>query len=443
MSAVKPRIGVSLSGGGYRATAFHLGTLKKLDELNVLQEVDVISTISGGSITGACYCTRTNDFNNFYNELYEGLQTKDVINHVLLSGTMAKLALFTLGILGPAFYFLFTSYAWLFPLLLVAFIILLVKYQFRIFPVSKRIEKIYNDFFYNQKKLSDLKDKPALVIGATNLQTAKSFSFSRDRMQDSSYEYLDNPVTFKPDNFPLARAVMASSCVPFAFTPVSIDKQFFEDPAEAEIYHPVLVDGGVYDNQGIHKVMQSGTYACNVVITSDAGAGSTGELKFKNTIALLLETVNVFMSRIKKAQMVRNVYDNASTVNKEIAYFSLGWDVENCIPGFIKNLEKKQITASVINAHELKVEWVASPLKHYVEIENHLKKRLDYDLISKPIPEEKEIARSVGTNLKALKKQEVDCLIKQAEALTELQVKLYCPSLIFKQSWSKSHHSEN
>ena len=49
------KIGLALSGGGYRAAAFHLGVLKKLKELNILDKIDIISTVSGGSIIGAYY----------------------------------------------------------------------------------------------------------------------------------------------------------------------------------------------------------------------------------------------------------------------------------------------------------------------------------------------------------------------------------------------------
>jgi len=304
-----------------------------------------------------------------------------------------------------------------------------LKFQFSFFPVSKRVEEIYDQFFFKKKTLGQLPEHPQLVIGSTNLQTARLFTFSHDRMNDSTYGFLDDPIKFKAADFPLSRAVMASSCVPFAFTPITIGKEFFEDPQEAELYHPILVDGGVYDNQGIHKVMQMGKYNCPYVITSDAGVGSSGELQYHNTFALLLETNNVFMSRIKKAQMVRNVYDNASTGNKEIAYFSLGWDIENCIPGFIRNLDKKQINQSVIYAHQLKAEWIAEPKKYEQEITAHLQERIQYFTIDKPTEREKKIARSVSTNLTSLSKIKVDCLIKQAEALTELQVKLYCPSL--------------
>lgn len=426
---VEKKIGIALSGGGYRATAFHLGTLRKLHEMKVLEKVQVISTISGGSIVGACYCSRDSGFENFYNDLYEGLQRKNVITKILFSWIGARFLFFILIFLG-AFYFLFTPYPWLFPVIIAVWALVIFKYQFSLFPISKRIESIYNDFFYKNAVLGNLLEKPALVIGATNLQTAKSFIFSRSWMQDSSYQFLDDPVKFKAANFPLAKAVMASSCVPFAFTPVTIDREFFENPSDADKYHPILVDGGVYDNQGIHRVMQKGIFESDVVITSDAGCGSTGEMKFRNTFSLLMETVNVFMSRIKKGQMVRNVYDNAATANKQVAYFSLGWDVENCIPGFIKNLQKKQITQSVIQAHQLKDEWVSNPQQYEQEITTHLENRTGYQRIRKPTQEEKRIARNVGTNLTALSKQKVDCLIRQAEVLTELQVKLYCPSII-------------
>lgn len=128
--------------------------------------------------------------------------------------------------------------------------------------------------------------------------------------------------------------------------------------------------------------------------------------------------------------MVRNVYDNAVSANKQIAYFSLGWDVENCIPGFIINLQKKQITRSVIETHSLAPEWVKDPDNYKVQIAEYLKERLGYNQIIHPGPEEKKIARTVSTNLTSLSKQQVDCLIKQAAALTELQVKLYCPSIL-------------
>lgn len=430
MSTPIHKIGLSLSGGGYRAAAFHLGTLRKLNEMNILNKVDVMSTISGGSITGAYYCLNKDNYSSFDSSLYQRLQKKDVVKKVLLSTTTLQLLIFLFIFLVPGIYFLFTKWAWLFPILMGVCLFLLFRFQFRLFPVSRRIETIYEEFFYNNKKLSDLPEKPLLVIGSTNIQTARPFTFSKTWMQDSTYQYRQPPIEFLAAKFPIARAVMASSCVPFAFTPIQIGKEFFKKPEDSERVHPLLVDGGVYDNQGIHKIVQNGSYACSHIITSDAGGGASGELKFSNTISLLIATVDVFMARIKKAQMVQDIYDNAVTANKQVAYFSLSWTIDKLIPGFINNLYKKQIPQSVIDELQLRKEWVDDPWKYEKEITVYLETKTGYERIIKPSPEELRIARTVGTNLTALNKVQVDSLVKQAEALTELQVKLYCPSLI-------------
>jgi predicted acylesterase/phospholipase RssA len=47
--------GLALSGGGFRATAFHLGVLKRLRELGLLEQIDFLSTVSGGSLAGATW----------------------------------------------------------------------------------------------------------------------------------------------------------------------------------------------------------------------------------------------------------------------------------------------------------------------------------------------------------------------------------------------------
>ena len=45
------RIGLALSGGGFRATAFHLGVFSKLKEMGLLWKIDVLSCVSGGSVS--------------------------------------------------------------------------------------------------------------------------------------------------------------------------------------------------------------------------------------------------------------------------------------------------------------------------------------------------------------------------------------------------------
>ena len=49
------KLGLSLAGGGFRASLFHVGVLRRLGELDILRRVEVLSTVSGGSITGALY----------------------------------------------------------------------------------------------------------------------------------------------------------------------------------------------------------------------------------------------------------------------------------------------------------------------------------------------------------------------------------------------------
>ena len=54
-SARLGKVGLALSGGGFRASFYHIGVLARLAEADVLRHVDVLSTVSGGSIVGAHY----------------------------------------------------------------------------------------------------------------------------------------------------------------------------------------------------------------------------------------------------------------------------------------------------------------------------------------------------------------------------------------------------
>src|SRR5205085_2664966 len=47
-----------LSGGGFRATLFHLRSLRRLNELGALSRLDTITSVSGGSITNGVLATR-------------------------------------------------------------------------------------------------------------------------------------------------------------------------------------------------------------------------------------------------------------------------------------------------------------------------------------------------------------------------------------------------
>jgi len=49
------KLGLALSGGGFRAAFFHLGVLARMANSGLLRHVEIISTVSDGSIIGALY----------------------------------------------------------------------------------------------------------------------------------------------------------------------------------------------------------------------------------------------------------------------------------------------------------------------------------------------------------------------------------------------------
>ncbi|MRG48407.1 hypothetical protein GFS24_25050 [Chitinophaga sp. SYP-B3965] len=425
-------LGLSLSGGGYRAAAFHLGTLNKLEELGILSKVDVLSTISGGSITGAAWCLHKGDYKRFHEEMKTALKEKSVIKAIIFSWIFIRTFLLILSLLTLAIWLTFTSWSQLSYLVFALLIFLLLKYQFKIFNVSKVIERTYNKFFYKGKTLHELNERPLLVIGSSNLHTGRPFSFSRLKMSDSTYAYnYSPPIVFKPEKFPIARAVMASSCVPFIFSPVMIAGDFFDEENDFKRIRPVLVDGGVYDNQGIQKITQEkSSYLCRVIITSDAGGGFIADKRYPNTLALLLRSVNLFMYRIKTAQMTQHVYKNVK--GSPIAYFSLDWKLQYCLSGFVKNMTDRLVPDEVISKHGFDAEWLKDPRLHQEKITAHLIQSVKYEeIIKRGLNEDQlKIASKTGTNLRGLSEDRINFLIRHAENLTELQVRLYCPDLI-------------
>lgn len=428
------KIGLSLSGGGYRATIYHLGTLKKLKELNLLDAVDVISTNSGGSITGATYGLYDNDFEAFENTIRKGVK-QSVIKGVFTSWRFLLVFAATLLWILLILYLLANGFAWSSFGLLIALIIIFLLFQFHLFPISKLNERMYNNIFFNEKSLSDLSSKVRFAINATNLETGRLFTFSNATMGDSVYSYPDDedksdPIIFKAEKFPIARAVAASTSVPFVFTPVKIDKQFFSNPDDYNRVKPRLVDGGVYDNQGAHKLTQTkSAYGSQIVIISDAGNTMPFKNTYKNTLTLLIRTSDVFMNRIKNLQMTQYLYENYTTAKREIAYQSLGWEIEDSIPKFVNAVKEGIVLPHVLEHHKITNADITN--KNWIGIEDRLKNSINYDAIIKNAntKSQLEIARNVSTNLTPLKDEQIDALINHASVLTEIQVKLYCVSL--------------
>jgi len=47
------KLGLALSGGGFRASLYHLGLLRFLRDAGILSQVTHITSVSGGSVTAA------------------------------------------------------------------------------------------------------------------------------------------------------------------------------------------------------------------------------------------------------------------------------------------------------------------------------------------------------------------------------------------------------
>jgi len=425
------KIGLALSGGGYRATIYHLGTLKKLKELGILEKVDVISTNSGGSITGATYGLYGENFEKFENIIKKGVKSS-IIKGVITSPVFLFLGILTLLIIGAIVYFLFTKYAWLSLVLLVFYIVFFLFFQFKMLPISSLNEKMYNKFYFHGKYLSNLNSDMIIVINSTNAETGTLFTFSKEKMSDSSYSHPKSgskSILFNHENFPIARAVAASTCVPFIFTPVKIGKEYYMDLEDLKRANPRLVDGGVYDNQGVHKLAwHNSSYYCDVIIVSDAGNEIPFKKSYRNVLPLLIRTSDIFMNRIKNFQMIQLIYNIND--KKEVAYQSLGWSIEKSIPEFVRSIKNNYISEDVIESHGISSEDIEN--KNWSKIEKELTEKIQYNkIISKANSKTQlDLARNVGTNLTALNDDQIKALINHAYIMTELQVKLYCPTLI-------------
>jgi len=415
------KVGLALSGGGYRAAAFHLGTLKKLNELGILKNIDVISTISGGSIIGAFYAMNKENFDLFTRQFEEVLK-KNLIIRACLSFRFLWRALLLLGSIF-IFAIMTCSLSWTIIYILCLAIITFIFF-YKIFPTTRIIKKLYDSIIYKKKRLNELPEFPKLVINATNLDTGTMFSYTRTKSFDTTYKYLYNiDPDFDTSKFTIAKAVACSTAVPYAFSPTVLKFEVRENV----IIKPKLVDGGVYDNQGIYRLAGNNSeYKTDIVIVSDASAPFVKKYYGINPLPVLGRIMSVMMKRIKSIQFLQSIYEDKEDELWEIGYFSLDWNYDNCLLGFYNAVRKDNIRTHLIEFLD-----ITDEMKDNKELMiAHLKKSVGYEKIVKNglSNEEIEFVKKIGTSLNALSDKEIDLLTKHAETLTEIQVRLYAPS---------------
>jgi NTE family protein len=237
-------IGLALSGGGFRATLFGLGSLWRLNEVGLLGKLDRITSVSGGSILAGVLAHRWHRL-SFDNGQASNFRTEiaDVIQNFCSQTIDIKAGLF--GVLMPfktAGEFLADRYA--------------------------------NDLFGDatMHEIPAAADgNPKFIFYATNLQTGRSFRFRQDRVADYLLGYSLSTVVRMAD------AVAASSAFPPVFSPIILrtDPQSWQEPHDPALPHLdelrsriVLADGGVYDNMGMESLIDR----VDISLISDAGA---------------------------------------------------------------------------------------------------------------------------------------------------------------------------
>lgn len=347
------RLGLALSGGGFRAAFFHIGVLARMAELDLLRRVEVISTVSGGSIVGALYylhvkklleskpdtgpgCITSQDYltvvRNVEAEFLAAVQTnlrlrafanpwcnmKMVLPWYSRSDRLAELydriiyrPAWGSGIAAP-----------------------IEMRRLRIRPMGSS-----PDFHPVKDNDSRMSKVPILVINATSLNTGHNWRFTASRMGEPpianaltqdidgntvlQQERYDHIVPAQSD-FPLGHAVAASASVPGILPPLAVSDLYRD-------WRVQLVDGGVFDNQGISALLDS-RYPCTHVAISDASS----ELRDANeadgrTVSVIMRTLDVLMERVRE-EMLQDLIRNLGPANVMFVHLGRGLGVNEVAP---------------------------------------------------------------------------------------------------------------
>ena len=245
---------LALSGGGYRAAAMSYAVMEVLRDTTIqwdghtrslLQEVDIISAVSGGSLVAAFYAV---DPSRFFAEF-----RPRVLDHDLQSALVWRWV-------SPAGMWRLSSAT---------------------FGRADLLQELLDEQFFGGLTYAALsRQRPMVFINATDMRTGDRFEFSQDR-----FDYLCSDL----DRLPIARAVAASMAVPIVFSPITVWSHAADCTVAVE-RHPVsgsasrhrylhLVDGGLSDNTGVRAALENVAAGGGLVATLQR-TGLTGARKF-------------------------------------------------------------------------------------------------------------------------------------------------------------------
>ena len=246
-SKIPNSVGLSLSGGGFRATLFHLGAIRRLNELGILPKITTASSVSGGSILNGFLASSLStpltagiaDFQNAASNPVRLFCSMDIRKWLALEAVVPGL------------------------------------------HNSSGLAKEYDKHLTNGKLLKDIPTKPIHIFCSTDLAFGVNWMFKRDQCGDYEAGFQNTP----PD-WSVATAVAASSCFPPVFKPLNLNLDPAKlsggkVPASAQrdktVREIAFSDGGVYDNLGLEPIWKDH----EIVLSSDGGAlfsigGDTG-----------------------------------------------------------------------------------------------------------------------------------------------------------------------
>jgi NTE family protein len=295
------QIALCLSGGGYRAMLFHLGSLWRLNELGYLPKLDRISSVSGGSIAAGVLAKHWKDL------AFDGAGVAPNFESTVAADLLA-LAGKTIDVWA------------------------VLRGLFWFGSIGNRVAGAYRSRLFGRRTLQDLPDRPRFVINATNLQSGALWRFSKPRMADYRVGQVLEP------KVELATAVAASSAFPPVLSPLRLRLPrgavvgFPGDPPPPLSEEPyttrlVLSDGGVYDNLGLQQAKGFAT-----VLVSDGGGRMKDEPRPHSFWPLQLFRVLGVMDNqvrsLRKSHLIDS-YGPASATPLGGAYWGIRTRIEN------------------------------------------------------------------------------------------------------------------
>jgi NTE family protein len=302
-------IALALSGGGIRAMVFHLGVLNHLAKQGLLEKVERISTVSGGSL--------------LIGLLLQQNEMRWPTSAQFLSHSFPSLreALCDRSLQWGAARQLLTPLKWRFLLSRANLLAMALREEWSVTAT-----------------LSDLPEYPEWSINGTTAESGKRFRFKRNDIGDYTLGYASAA------KFPLADALAVSAALPGGFGPLTLEtgcyewkKRQWDAPSEtATTTIPAfqrlhLYDGGVYDNLGLEPFFDAGRQTPKqekcYLICSDAGAPLTPGFNMGPLNAFRLKRVADIMSDQSRALRVRALVNYIQKTPSTGVYLSINMPV--------------------------------------------------------------------------------------------------------------------